>query len=78
MADRPETTLTKREKGMLRHRSCGFCEARLTAPATGRCGAIWKPAHGDAACGWVRAIRALGVEEAIRQSRLPLEQRSQV
>lgn len=72
-----ETSLTKRERGMLRRRLCAFCECRLAVPAAGRCGSYFRPEGiSDDDCGWVKAFRVLGVEEAIRQSRMPHDQRS--
>jgi len=79
MPRQPVDTAARRVKQMLRRRSCAFCSTRLTTPAAGRCGSMWRPeGFTDDQCGWVRAIRKLGAEEAIRQSKLPAGQRSKV
>jgi hypothetical protein len=72
----PFTVISPSLRRKLRRRACSFCEVRLIEPATGHCGGIYAETH--AACGWKAAFRTLGIEEALRQSRLPADQRSKV
>lgn len=68
--------VSKSERERLRRNICSFCEVKLRVPAEGRCGGMWQP--DDGACGWVKAFRTLGVSEALRQAKLPMDQRSAV
>jgi len=67
--------LTKKERDKLRRRLCSFCDGRLTLPAAGLCAGIYS---NGSPCGWVMAFRTLGIDEALRQSKRPHDQRSAV
>ena len=74
-------SLSRRDKNRLRKRICSFCEGRLDLAAEGHCGAIYRTLPdgtplGD--CGWIKAFRTLGIDEALRQAKLPYDKRSPV
>lgn len=78
MTDTPPLAVgaSKSEAVRLRRKTCWFCEVQLCVPAKGQCGSRWQP--DGTACGWVMAFRTLGVSEALRQAKLPMDQRSPV